>query len=62
MTTKQLIAEINKALDQVPETALHDILEYLKGLQGKSEAEMLRSRHLGRILKEDKELLEKLAK
>ncbi len=62
MTTKQLIAEISKALDQVPEAVLHDILEYLNGIKGKSETEIRRAQHLGRLLREDKELLEKLAK
>jgi len=62
MTTKQLISEINKVLDQVPESALTNVLNYLNSLKGKSEEEAKRSSHLRRILEEDKELLERLAK
>ncbi len=62
MTTKQLISEINKALDQVPDSALSNILAYLNSLKGKSEEEVKRSSYLRRILEEDKRLLERLAK
>ncbi|MGB4848443.1 MAG: hypothetical protein WBP41_11025 [Saprospiraceae bacterium] len=62
MTTKQLISEINKVLDQVPDSALSNILSYLNSLKGKSEEEVNRASHLRRILEEDKTLLERLAK
>ena len=62
MTTKQLISEINKALDQVPDSALSNILAYLNSLKGKSEEEVKRASQLRRILEEDKRLLERLAK
>ena len=62
MTTKQLIAEINKALNQVPDSALTNILNYLNSLKGKSEEEIRKVSHLSKILEEDKELLERLAK
>ena len=62
MTTKQLISEINKALDQVPDSALSNILAYLNSLRGKSEEEVRRASYLRRILEEDKRLLERLAK
>ena len=62
MTTKQLISEINKVLDQVPDSALTNILSYLNSLKGKSEEEVKRASHLRKILEEDKGLLERLAK
>ncbi|MBK9980970.1 MAG: hypothetical protein IPP15_00865 [Saprospiraceae bacterium] len=62
MTTKQLISEINKVLDQVPDSALSNILSYLNSLKGKSEEEVKRASHLSKILEEDKRLLERLAK
>ena len=62
MTTKQLISEINKALDQVPDSVLNNIPAYLNSLKGKSEEEVKRVSHLRRILEEDKRLLERLAK
>jgi hypothetical protein len=62
MTTKQLISEINKALDHVPDSALSDILAYLNSLKGKSEEEITRASNFRRIIEEDKSLLERLAK
>ncbi len=62
MTTKQLISEINKVLDQVPDSALSNILSYLNSLKGKTEEEVKRASHLRKILEEDKRLLERLAK
>ena len=62
MTTKQLISEINKVLRQVPDSALSNVLAYLNSLRGKSEEEIKRASHLKKILEEDKELLERLAK
>jgi hypothetical protein len=62
MTTKQLIAEISKVLNQVPDSALTTVLSYLNSLKGKSEEELKRVSHLKKILEEDKELLERLAK
>ena len=61
MTTKQLKAEISKALDNVSEEMLVDVLKYLTALQGKSDAEMLRAKRIRRMLVEDKDLLTKLA-
>jgi hypothetical protein len=62
MTTKQLKARITDALDNVPESALEEIWTYLNKVQGKSDEELKRLHHLKRILKEDAELLEKLAR
>lgn len=62
MTTKEIKSEIQKALDNVPENTLQDILEYLKELEGKTAEQIKLARSLRDILHEDKQLLEKLAK
>jgi hypothetical protein len=61
MTKQQLKTEIQKVLDNVPGTVLEDILNYLKDIQSKSANQVEMSSFLGKILNEDKELLEKLA-
>lgn len=62
MTTKEIKSEIQKALDNVPENALQDILEYLRGLEGKTADQIKLVKNLRDILAQDKELLERLAK
>ncbi len=62
MTTKEIKSEIQKTLDNIPETVLQDILDYLKLIQGKSVDKIKLSKNLRDILTEDKELLERLAK
>ena len=61
MTKDQLKEEIQKALDEVPETALEDILKYLKDVRSKSSDKVEMSKNLRKILDEDKELLDRLA-
>ena len=61
MNTTDLKQEINKAIDNVPESVLVDILDYLKQIQGTPAEKIDLSRHLGIILREDKELLQRLA-
>jgi len=61
MTTIDLKFEIQKAIDSVPESVLVDILDYLKQIQVTSSEKIDLSRHLGFILREDKELLKRLA-
>ncbi len=62
MTTIQLKTEIQKILDQVPENVLPEILIYLKEIQHQSPNRVKLSNNLKKILSEDKELFEKLAK
>ncbi len=62
MTTKEIRSEIQKTLDNIPESVLQDILDYLKLIQGKSIDKIKLSKNLRDILTEDKELLERLAK
>jgi len=40
---------------------LEDVFKYLKSLTNKSRSDILLSQNLGRILEEDKNLLERLA-
>lgn len=61
MTVKDLKIEIQKALDQVPEDHLEDVLHYLQDVQRKAAPEGVNAQHLQKILKEDRELLKKLA-
>ena len=61
MTTKELKSRIQKALDNVPENILEDILSYLEEIQGKPAGKVIMSQRLRKILSEDKDLLEKLA-
>ena len=62
MTTKEIKSEIQKALDNIPESVMQDILDYLKAIQDKSADKLKLGKNLRNILIEDKELLEKLAK
>ena len=61
MTTKELKIEIEKTIDKLPESALIDILDYLKELEKLSKEDILLYNNLGRIIREDKTLLAKLA-
>ena len=54
--------KINKVINDIPEEALEDVLEYLKSIAGKSNKDIRLSQDLSKILKEDKILLERLAK
>ena len=61
MTTKDLKVEIQKAIDSVPESVLVEILEYLKQIQSTPREKVILSKNLGEIIREDKELLQRLA-
>ncbi len=62
MTTKDLRKEINRVIQKVPDDFLTEILSYLKEVENKSMHDFESFKHLRQIIKEDKELLEKLAK
>jgi hypothetical protein len=62
MTIKELKSEIQKSLDNVPESVLADVLALLKQAEGKHDDDLKLARDLRDILKEDKNLLERLAK
>ena len=61
MTTADLKYEIKKAIDEVPESVLVDILEYLRQAKASPKDKIDLSRQLGLIIREDKELLKRLA-
>ena len=62
MTKIQLQTEIQKVLDNVPESVLQDVLDFLKELQNQPSDKIKLANNLRQILSEDKELLERLAK
>lgn len=62
MSTKELKEAIQKRLDEVPDTILQEVLDYLKGFQAKTPEEQKRVIGLKRILDEKRDLLLRLAK
>jgi len=61
MTVKELKSEIQKSLDNVPESVLEDILALLNEAAGRTDDQVQMTRNLRDILTEDKNLLERLA-
>lgn len=61
MTIADLKYEITKEIDDAPESVLADILDYLKQVKVTPKEKIDLTRHLGLILREDKELLQRLA-
>ncbi len=61
MTSTEIKTEIQKVLDNIPENALQDVLVFLKNLQPNSATQLTLAHNLQQILKEDQELLHKLA-
>lgn len=62
MTTKDLRKEIRRAIQEVPDNFLEDILNYLKQIEKKSHKELDKLHYVRKIMREDQELLERLAK
>jgi 23S rRNA A1618 N6-methylase RlmF len=62
MSKNEVKEQINKVLDNVSDEALERTLNYLKELISKSENDLILSNNLNKILSEDKEVLERLAK
>lgn len=62
MTINEIKSEIQKSLDNVPESVLQDILDFLKQAKNQPADRLNLMRDLRDILAEDKELLERLAK
>ncbi len=62
MTTKEIKSQIQKSLDNVPESVLQDILDFLKKVENQPTERLNLMKDLRDILTEDKELLERLAK
>jgi hypothetical protein len=62
MSKEEIKNEINKVLDQFSDKALQDVLSLLKTIEGKTSVSLADQSVLNKILSEDKDLLEKLAK
>ena len=62
MSKNEVKEQINKVLDNLSDEALESILGYLQELISKSETDFILSNNLNKILSEDKEVLERLAK
>jgi len=62
MKTQDIKKKINKAIDEVPESYLPDILLYLNQLKNSSSRNIDTLQNFRKILKEDRTLLSKLAK
>jgi hypothetical protein len=61
MTTIQLKSEIHKAIDNVPESVLPEILEYINSIQNQSPDKLKLNKFIDKVFKEDDELLRRLA-
>ena len=61
MSRSELNSEIQKILSNLPDESLNSILEYLKEVQKIDSSKLLISKNLGKILKEDTQLLKRLA-
>lgn len=62
MDKEQIKAEIHKFLDRVPESVLSEVLELLKQAENLPAGKENLVSHFREILREDKNLLERLAK
>ncbi|MBL0049238.1 MAG: hypothetical protein IPP32_14225 [Bacteroidetes bacterium] len=61
MSTTEIKTEIQKVLDNVPESVLQSVLDYLKSIIHTETDSVKMANNLRQILTEDKELLQKLA-
>jgi hypothetical protein len=61
MATRDLKLEIQKTLDNIPEDILQDVLEYLKLVEGQSNVKIEFYQRIKTILRQDKDLLQRLA-
>lgn len=61
MTRKELNSEIQNILSQLPDENLQVVLSYLKNVQVIDHSELTLSKNLEKILKEDSNLLKRLA-
>ncbi|HRO48469.1 hypothetical protein [Agriterribacter sp.] len=62
MSKDEIKYEITKVLDRFSDKALEDILAFLKSVEDKHRTAIFNSDILQKILSEDKDLLQKLAK
>lgn len=62
MTSLELKKEIQTVLDSLPEDSLTEVLAFLRLVEEQGSNKIVMADNVRRILLEDKELLEKLAK
>jgi hypothetical protein len=62
MTAIELKTQIHQAVENVPENVLQSVFDFLQQIQTQSSEKARRDAHFKRILSEDKELLNRLAK
>ena len=62
MSTKEIKTEIQKSLNNVPDSVLQDILDFLKQAEKQPADRLTLIKSLRDILAEDKELLDRLAR
>ena len=62
MSKDELRSEINKVLEKFSDKALEELYSYLKKLQNSDASLLSNPKDLKRILSEDKQLLQKLAR
>ena len=61
MTKTDLKIKINQAIENAPETVLQAVLDYLTQIQEDSSDKVTLSQNIGKILREDRDLLQRLA-
>ena len=61
MSKEEIKYEINKVLDNFSDSALQELLAFLKDVEAKDSSGLFNSQDLRRILSEDEELLQRLA-
>jgi hypothetical protein len=62
MSRQELKVAINEILEETPDVVLNEVLDYLNTVKDKTEQTIISSQNINNILREDKELLERLAK
>ena len=61
MKEQNVKTEIHKVIDMLPDDISKDVLDYLKSILEKSTNQVRTSNNLSKILKEDRNLLNRLA-
>ena len=62
MTVVEIKTEINKKLESLPEDALNDVLHLVSELQHRTEEELKRDKNFEKIIADNKDVFERLAK
>ena len=61
MKEQNVKIEIHKVIDMLPDDISKDVLDYLKNILKKSSDQVRTSKNISKILREDKNLLNRLA-